>query len=186
MMNSLPADLPLALGAGLSLLAAGIFTGAAIHKLRSFTEFSAFVAGYRLLPVSLVRPASAGIVLLEIGAIAGALGAPAPLAQLPAAALVLYALAMTVNLARGRASIDCGCGGTPMPISATLVLRNLVLAAAFLWAVRLGSPIGLALDRPALFLSATGFALCLGIFYAAFNQLQANRGIHQRLWMGAA
>jgi hypothetical protein len=46
--------------------------------------------------------------------------------------LVVYAASMSVNLARGRRYIDCGCAGPAarQPLSAWLVLRNLALAGA--------------------------------------------------------
>ena len=185
-MDHLPAELPLVLGAGLNLLAAGIFATAALHKIRTFTEFTGFVAGYRLLPALLIRPGSAITVLLEVTATAGALITAPPLAYLPATMLLVYALAMSINLIRGRTNIDCGCGGTPMPLSIALVLRNLILAFAFFWAAGTGSLLEFVAARSELFPIAAGFALSLGICYAAFNQLQANRGILQRLWMQSA
>ncbi len=45
------------------------------------------------------------------------------------ALLALYALAMAINLARGRRDLDCGCGIVRKSISASMVVRNLLLAA---------------------------------------------------------
>ena len=42
--------------------------------------------------------------------------------------LVLYAVAMAINLWRGKRNIDCGCGGDGQSLSWALVLRNAVLA----------------------------------------------------------
>ncbi len=73
-----------------------------------------------------------------------------------------------------------------MPLSLALVLRNLLLAAAFYWAAGFGGVLLLASSRPDLLVIAFCFALTLGVCYAAFNQLQANRGIYQRLWVQSA
>ncbi|HEY5645870.1 MAG TPA: MauE/DoxX family redox-associated membrane protein [Pseudomonadales bacterium] len=186
-MSELIMQLTSALAAGLLVFAAGLFASAALHKIRTFTEFTGFVAGYRLLPQALVRPASGVIVAAEIAAIAGALLLIPALALLPMLLLVLYAGAMVINLLRGRDDIDCGCGGTPMPISTTAVARNLLLAAAFGWAA--SRPIGtfdVLESTPALIIPALAFALCLGLFYAVFNQLEANRAIRRRLWQRSA
>jgi hypothetical protein len=120
----------LALRAGLTLLLAG----AALAKLRDLHGFAAAVAGYRLLPAKLARPAAAGFVGAEAALAAGLWLAPAPAAYGAAALLALYAAAIGVNLARGRRDIDCGCGGPlgRQALSETLVLRNLVLAGAAL------------------------------------------------------
>ncbi len=111
-----------------------LFASAAWHKLRARDEFAAILAAYRLVPAALVAPATAVIAATELGVavalllpnlrVAGALGA--------AGLLAVYALAIGVNLARGRRMIDCGCGalGARQPISEWLLVRNALLAAA--------------------------------------------------------
>lgn len=112
-----------------------VFFIAGLAKMVSYRRFRAAVAAYELLPAALVpvvaRAVPAGEVL-----IAGALVADVMLPVAVAAAvgaLMLFASAMAVNLARGR-EIDCGCGGgsDPRPISWRLVLRNVVLAVALM------------------------------------------------------
>jgi hypothetical protein len=51
--------------------------------------------------------------------------------------LVLYAIAMAINLARGRRHIDCGCAGPAArrSISGRLVARNVILATLALVAL---------------------------------------------------
>ncbi len=174
-------ELPQALATGLMLFAAGLFASSALHKLRTFTRFTGFVAGYRLIPAPLVRPASAAMVTLEVAAVPALFLPSSPAAGLPAALLLLYAGAMGVNLLRGRSNIDCGCGGAPMPLSPALVVRNLLLAAAMGWAAWLPRQAGLPLDlHPGTLAAVLGFAVGLGLFYAAFNQLQANRATLRR------
>lgn len=111
-----------------------LFASAAWHKLRARVEFATILAAYRVLPAALVAPATAVIAATELGvAIAlllpdlyavGALGA--------AGLLAAYSLAIGTNLARGRRTIDCGCGalGARQPISEWLLVRNALLAAA--------------------------------------------------------
>ena len=82
---------------------------------------------------------------------------------------VLYAVAISINLFRGRRHIDCGCGGDGTAIGWGLVVRNVVLA-------------GLALPQqiPPDDLLGAGVALTLctialgWLSYAIFNQLFAN------------
>lgn len=186
-MPDITSELSQTLASGLLLFAAGLFAAATLHKIRTFTEFTGFVGGYRLLPEGVVRPASGVIVAAEIAAIAAALGVIPGFAQLPALLLLAYAGAMGVNLLRGRNDIDCGCGGTPMPISWAAVARNLALAAAFGWAAVLPvSASGLLSGAPLLTAAVLAFALCLGLFYAVFNQLEANRALRRRLWQQTA
>jgi len=107
---------------------------AAAHKLRDPGTFRATLGDYRLLPDAAV-PAAAGLVIgVELGIATALVVLPRP--GLVAAALLLatYAIAIAVNLARGRRHIDCGCGGPAarQPISGRLVVRNVVLAAGAL------------------------------------------------------
>lgn len=125
-----------ALGALLTLALAALFASAAAHKLRHPARFRATLSVYRLLPRTLELPVAAGLMALE------AVLAPAllwsqsrvPAAWAGAALLTVYALAIAVNLRRGRRHIDCGCGGAAerRPIHAALVWRNAALAALLL------------------------------------------------------
>jgi Methylamine utilisation protein MauE len=122
----------LALRAGLALLLAS----AAVAKLRDLGDFTEALAGYRLLPASLARPA-AGVfagaeLVLALGLWPPALRAVSALGA--ALLLSLYGFAIAVNLARGRRDIDCGCGGPfgRQSLSEALVLRNALLVGAAL------------------------------------------------------
>ena len=89
-----------------------------------------------------------------------------------AALLATYAAAVGINLARGRRSIDCGCGGTPRPIQPWLVGRNLVLAAASL---ALLAPVGArALGGLDALNAAMALAVAIGL-YATLEQWLHNR-----------
>jgi len=95
--------------------------------------FQGVVANYRLLPDAMVAPAAHLIPPVEL--LLGAtllLGLAFPGPELGAAALLLlFALAMGINLRRGRRHIDCGCfqSALKQTLSWTLVMRNVVLAS---------------------------------------------------------
>jgi hypothetical protein len=128
----------------LRMALAVLFASAAWHKLRARATFQGVLEAYRVLPPALVpvaAPALAGAelavaaaLLVPAGRVAGALGAVALLA--------LYAVAIAVNLWRGRREIDCGCGVSDarQPISEWLLARNALLAAAALSTLRPFAP----------------------------------------------
>jgi hypothetical protein len=165
--------------AALAVLTA-IFWLGALHKLRDWSGFEAAVAGYRLLPTVLHRPFALVFVVAELLA-GGLLLWPAARAAGVAVALAVLAaatLGVAVNLLRGRAGIDCGCGGlsrAPSSLSWWMVSRNGLLAALALlaWPSRAGGPSArdLAwLDGVTFF----GLSLALLGLYLAFNQLLAS------------
>ena len=95
--------------------------------------------------------------------------------------LATYGLAIAVNLARGRTHIDCGCSfasnradsTSNQQLSVGLVARNILLASVAL--VPLLEPASrdlILIDHVLLVLTA----IVLVLFFAAFNQLLANRG----------
>lgn len=123
-----------ATGGGLVFLTAGL------AKLRSRRMFPGVVANYRLLPQSMVAPVALVLPFAELatglGLVAGFRGAAVPAIGL----LLVFATAMAINIGRGRAHIDCGCGRSELrqPLSRTLVIRNIALALLLvpaLWAV---------------------------------------------------
>lgn len=108
---------------------------AALHKLGERDHFAATVEDYRLLPRGWGAAVARLLPWLEgILGTAWLLAAP-PSVLVPAtcALLGLFAVAIAVNLLRGRAHIDCGCSlalaGGEGRISWWLVLRNLTLAS---------------------------------------------------------
>ena len=115
------------------LVGALVFAAAVAGKIRHRHELAGVVANYRLLPEPLAAPAAWMIVGLEclvvLSLVSGVwltVGAALAIALLAA-----FALAMGINLARGRHEIDCGCfqSGLRQRLSAALVARNLLLAA---------------------------------------------------------
>jgi hypothetical protein len=169
---------------GLALL----FLATALHKLRDLDAFRAAVIGYALVPERLVDAiavalasgeAATGAALLapaSFGLRAGALAAAASL-------LVLYGVAIAVNLARGRRDIDCGCAGPAarQPLSEWLVARNALLAAMAL--VCLGG----ATSRPLVWIDAltvSGGVALLAALWLAAHRLLANAPAIARLREG--
>lgn len=113
---------------GLALL----FASAALHKLRDRAAFAGVLAAYRVVPASLVAAAAVAVAVAEL-LVAAALAAGSVLGCAGAVGLLAsYSGAIGINLARGRRTIDCGCGalGERQPISEWLLVRNALLAGA--------------------------------------------------------
>lgn len=123
-----------------------VFLRAGLAKLTDLADFRSAVANYRLLPRGLVTPVALSLPFAEFAAaVLLALGIlPAVVAWLLAALLLSFALAIAVNLARGR-TFDCGCvGAAPQTISWSHVISNLMLAAVAVL-IALVPPVTLAL-----------------------------------------
>jgi len=108
-----------------------LFFMAARHKMSAPGQFQAQLAAYDLLPEVALTPMSRLLPLIEMAIVFLILIPPTrPFAAFVAALLLsVYALAMAVNIMRGRADIDCGCGGQPQVLSFWLLLRNAVMVA---------------------------------------------------------
>ncbi len=121
-----------AIGALLAGAFALLFAGAALQKLRSPQRFAELFRAYRLLPDDLARlwwlvpviELMTGVGLLAARSRPGACAAGAAL-------LLGYAVAMAINLHRGRRDLACGCGGADerRAIAEWMVWRNVILAA---------------------------------------------------------
>jgi len=151
-----------------------VFLTAAAHKLRHGAVFPAIVANYRILPRRLAAPVARILPWAEL-AVGLALVTRAAEPWPALAALLLlgaFAGAMAVNLRRGRAHIDCGCGQSALrqTLSWSLVGRNLGLAL-------LAAPDLLAMSRlPAATAEVVvGSVAGAGAFvlYLLFNTLSA-------------
>jgi hypothetical protein len=111
-----------------------LFIGAAWHKLSSRERFAAILRDYQLLPDILIRPLTFLIPAIEMTLVFGWISGLSPwiTAMTSAALLATYALAMAINVVRGRIYIDCGCGfgaatGEEQALSSSLVARNILL-----------------------------------------------------------
>ena len=163
-----------AAAAGLAL----VMLTAALDKLREPEIFRDAVENYALLPAPLVPLVARGLPLLE-GA-AGALLLPGATRVLGALlALALLALvtgAAAINLRRGRARIDCGCGGDQhMPLSPALLLRNAVLMGVALLAA---AP---ATARDMVWLDGIAIAFAALFLFGLFALTNALLRHHSRL-----
>jgi hypothetical protein len=115
-----------------ALLLAMVFASAAAAKLMAWGELPAVVQNFHVLPRALALPAAIVLPPVEIAIAAGILfeGTRAIAAVCAVFLFVVFGAALAINLYRGRQQIDCGCfhSGLRQPISAALVLRNLLLA----------------------------------------------------------
>jgi hypothetical protein len=118
----------------IALAGALLFGSAAAHKLRAFGVFEATFVEYRILPPGLARPTAILVVMMECALTLGLLLPEwrAVSAVAGGALLSVYALAIGVNLLRGRRDLDCGCTLQHRPIGGWMIVRNLVLGALLL------------------------------------------------------
>lgn len=149
-----------------------VFLLAATQKSQHWKILSGVIANYRLLPRWMVWPAAALLPPVEMGVAILLLSAQLlPWAEAGAVALLLlFAAAMAINLARGRADIDCGCGQSflKQTLSWSLVARNAALAAMLLPSFAVPGPS----TMPAILTGvATGLAFFL--LYLLFNTISA-------------
>lgn len=155
------------------LTLAAVFGMAAVLKLRALEEFVGVVHNYRLLPEALVRPVAYLLPPFEGMVAIGLLIEPTrPYAAAGAAVLlVLFTIAMGINLARGRRNIDCGCFASTLKqrLSWGLVGRNAVLLALALSVMPSELP-----ARPLMWLdviSTVAGSATVVLLYVAFSRL---------------
>lgn len=121
-----------------------VFGASAASKMTGWPEFAGAVQNYRLLPAAAVTPFAYTLPPVEGAAAAGLLfPATRPhAAGIVLALLVVFSLAIGINIARGRHHIDCGCfrAAFRQPLSWWLVGRNAALAGLALVAMA-GGPI---------------------------------------------
>lgn len=162
------------------VLLGGLFLLGAAAKAKDFTGFTGTLAAYMIVPERLLAPVAALIVVVEMVAgiatvAAVALGSQAALGVI-AALLLVYAVAMAVNILRGRTHIDCGClgfGTGRASLGWELVGRNLLLATVALAVFALpmtARPLG-AVDT----ISGIGAILAFALLYLGFGQFAAIR-----------
>jgi hypothetical protein len=149
-----------------------VFLLAAAQKAQHWRIFSGVIANYRLLPRVMVAPAAALLPPLEMIVGLLLLSALAMPWTLLAATVLLaaFAAAMMINLKRGRAHIDCGCGQSflAQTLSWTLVGRNAALVALLLPSLAPVGPLTMAAA-----LSGAGAGLAFFLLYLLLNTLSA-------------
>jgi len=163
------------------LLLVFVFAPAIMHKLASARRFVAVLKGYRVIPEVLVNPVAVLVICAETFAVVGIWWpeSRAWAAAVAVALLATYAVAIGINLARGRREIDCGCsfGAAEQPLSPALLIRNALLMLPCAGA-------GLAVTAPLESVGAViGLlaALALGLCYQVWGALLANRPRMQQL-----
>lgn len=173
---ALDATIALTLRAAFALL----FAVAVAHKLRHAAEFERTIGGY-LRGVGLAtsaagKPLLVVVIALEAFVVVACLTpSMAVVGGLAAGGtLLLYAVAIGVNLLRGNTRIDCGCGWGPSrtTIRPALVVRNVLLA---ILALAFALPTDVR-EFAVIDVISVGFAtLTFALLYAAGNQLLADR-----------
>lgn len=167
----------------ISMLFALLLITAGAQKLTDLKRFQVVLSNYQILPAKLVGIAGVLLACVEILIGLGWIFAwrIELVSMLTAALLAVYALAMGLNLFRGRTYIDCGCGfssaktrsenGNIQQLSVWLVYRNMLL---ILLALLANSELKL---RPFVMLdyfSIIAATIALVFAYGAFNQLLVN------------
>jgi len=155
-----------------------VFVLAAVQKAQAWKLLPGVISNYRLLPRLAVPVAAALLPPVELALCLLLLSAQATVwAQLAAILLLaLFAAAMAINIRRGRAQIDCGCGQSflKQPLRWSLVARNGALALLLL-------P---SLSTPALpislLLSGVAAGLTFFLLYLVLNTLSALPPVEQR------
>ena len=163
---------------GLGLL----FLSSGMQKLRHPRVFRSALSEYRLLPGFLVSWVAALVVVAELVAGFGVFVPDARAYAILAIAVLLlvYTMAIGINLLRGRRDIDCGCGGPArrQTLSSWLVVRNLTLMV-----LALGCLLPAA-DRVLQWMDfvTIGFGVvAFLLLYAMVNSLAANQPKLQQL-----
>lgn len=123
------------LGLLIRLVFGTMFLAAGSSKLSDLGEFADAVKHYRLIPGATAGLVAKLVAIVEVSlGIVLLVGIAIPAASLAGSALlIVFAVAMAINLFRGR-SIDCGCKRGSEPIQIKHILRNSagVAALAFL------------------------------------------------------
>jgi hypothetical protein len=129
-------------GRAIAMAFALLWLLAAWHKASAGARFVVTLGEYRLLPSTWTRPVARLLPFVEavlgLGWLTGL--ARGWIVPVTAALLGAYALAIAINLVRGRVHIGCGCGlggasADDQPLSWWLVARNLALGAVAMTAM---------------------------------------------------
>ena len=149
-----------------------IFVLAATQKAQHWRVFSGVLANYRLLPRALVAPAAMLLPPAELAVGLLLLSARSrPWGEAAAITLLgLFALAMAINVRRGRTHIDCGCGQSVLkqPLSWMLVGRNAGLIVLLLPSLSFAGP-----ETISAALSGVAAGMAFFVVYLLFNALSA-------------
>lgn len=117
----------------LRLIFGTMFLAAGASKLSDLGEFAEAIKHYQLIPGATAGAVARGVAVTEAAlGIVLLLGAAIPIASLLGSVLlVIFALAMAINLIRGR-QIPCGCKRESEPIQIKHIVRNAAGIAALI------------------------------------------------------
>jgi uncharacterized membrane protein YphA (DoxX/SURF4 family) len=121
------------LGLLIRLIFGTMFLAAGASKLSDLGEFADAIKHYQLIPGATAGAVARGVAVTEAAlGIVLLLGAAIPIASfLGSVLLVIFALAMAINLIRGR-QIPCGCKRESEPIQIKHIVRNAAGVAALI------------------------------------------------------
>lgn len=118
-----------------------LFISSSFSKIRNYEEHKMVVKNYNLLPKRSISMFMFIEVSLELLTGIGLLLTPVQISSIYLAIimLVIFTIAVAINLLRGRTNISCGCGGIVgnHQLSWKLVFRNLCLIVAGLTVLNL-------------------------------------------------
>lgn len=169
---------PVSLMAGSAFFAI-LWAASVLHKVTHWQAYRDQLRDYQVLSEAVLPLLAPVLAALEALLALGWLSAPLrqPAALIGALLLAAYGAAMAYNLARGRDSIDCGCGGEGQLIRWGLVLRNLLLVCGSLLLLGLDMTLDAAQLRTLSwldFITVAAAALVMYGTYTVINQLLAN------------
>jgi hypothetical protein len=172
--SALDPVLLLAVRASLALL----FASSAFHKVVAPGQFRSAVQAYRLIPSRLVGITAMTIIAFEAVLAPALLLAPSsrPAAIGAVLLLLLYTIAIGVNLLRGRSDLDCGCYGSArrQTLHPLLLVRNATLLLGAVLATAPSAPRTLVwFDGVSL---AAAIAAAVLIWHAANGLLSLGAG----------
>ena len=120
---------------------AGVLAVAAVSKLRSPRAAADGLATFGVLR-AVRMPAALALVALEAALAVGVAAGSAAASYVAASVLTVFAAAVGLALARGAGGAPCGCFGARSRVGQLSVVRDVTLAAAFVFAPNLptGAP----------------------------------------------
>jgi hypothetical protein len=113
-------------------LGAAVLLGAAAAKARRPKESQAALSAFGIRSPAPQRAAFAALLAIEVGLAAGLIAGAATAAYLAGALMLVFAAALTIQIARGRAGSPCGCFGARSKVGWPGVARNVALGALLL------------------------------------------------------
>jgi uncharacterized membrane protein YphA (DoxX/SURF4 family) len=177
-----------------------MFIAAGASKISQTEEFERAVTNYRLLPRRFSRPVAIWLPRAELGAgLLLAIGvALVPMAYLIAFLLLVFSMAVGINLLRGR-EMSCNCFGASTPekitwltVGRNLVLMGMAISVVFIpptaLAVWPGSDLAAtpvtARAAMAMLFTASSAVLLVGLISQAWRVDKARRALQRYLSIG--